>query len=120
MINGCKEAKEMFGKSSAKKFVLFVTGGAPNEAQKELDQVWEHNLSAEELQSIPHFYMQGGICYEKMSFTNRAIMKMMSKMLNKKKNMDSAEEGFAQAIRSSYDITSGEYAKPLIKCLLEE
>lgn len=120
MINGYKKAKEMFEKSSAKKFILFATGGTPNEATKEIDEVWNHNLSAEELESIPHFYMQGGICYEKMSFPDRAIMKMMSKVLSKKKNKDSAEEGFAQAIKSSYDISSKEYAEPLINYLLEE
>lgn len=109
----------MLEKSSAKRFILFATGGTPNEATKEIDEVWKNNLSAEELQSIPHFYMQGGICYEKMSLPNRTIMKMMSKVLDKKKNKDSVEEGFAQAIKSSYDITSGKYAKPLIKCLLE-
>lgn len=120
MINGYKKAKEMFEKSSAKQFVLFATGGTPNEATKEIDEVWNHNLSADELESISHFYMQGGICYEKMSFPDKTIMKMMSKVLSKKKNKDSAEEGFAQAIKRSYDISSKEYANPLIKYLLEE
>lgn len=119
MINGYKKAKEMFDKSTSKQFILFATGGTPNEAIEQIDEVWRNNLSAEELESIPHFYMQGGICYEKMSFSNRAIMKMMSKVLSKKKNKDSAEEGFAQAIKSSYDISSKEYAEPLIKYLLE-
>ena len=44
-------------------------------------------------------------------------MKMMSKILAKKKDKDSTEEGFAQAIKSSYDISSEEYAKPLIDYL---
>lgn len=120
IINGYKKAKKMFEKSSAKKLILFATGGTPNESTKEIDEIWKNNLSAEELQSIPHFYMQGGICYEKMSFSNRIIMKMMSKVLGKKKNKDSAEEEFAQRIKSSYDITAREYAEPLIKYLLEE
>ena len=119
MINGYKEAKAMFEKSSAKRFILFATGGTPNKATKEIDEVWKNNLSAEELQTIPHFYMQSGICYEKMSFWNRTLMKMMSNVLEKKKNKDSAEEGFAQSIKSSYDISSAEYAQPLIKCVLE-
>ena len=119
MINGYKKAKKMFEKSSAKRLILFATGGTPNEARKKIDEVWKNNLSAEELQSIPHFYMQGGICYEKMSFLNRTIMKMMSRVLDKKKNKDSTEEGFAQAIKSSYDIKAKEYAEPLIKYLLE-
>lgn len=119
MINGYKKAKEMFEKSSANRFILFATGGTPNESTKEIDEIWKNNLSEEELESIPHFYMQGGICYERMSFLNRTIMKMMSRVLDKKKNKDSAEEGFAQAIKSSYDIKAKEYAEPLIKYLLE-
>ena len=63
--------------------------------------------------------MQSGICYEKMSFANRTLMKMMSNVLSKKKNKDSVEEGFSQAIKNSYDISSKEYAAPLIKALLE-
>ena len=119
MVNGLKKAKEMFDKSSAKTFLVFATGGTPNEATKEIDEVWKNNLTAEEVESIPHFYMQSGICYEKMSLPNKALMKMMSNVLSKKKDKDSAEEGFAQAIKSSYDISSKEYAEPLIKYLRE-
>ena len=75
MINGYKKAKKMFEKSSAKRLILFATGGTPNEARKKIDEVWKNNLSA--------------------------------------------EEGFAQAIKSSYDIKAKEYAEPLIKYLLE-
>ncbi len=119
MVNGLKKAKEMFEKSSADRFIVFATGGTPNEATKEIETVWENNLTVEESESIPHFYMQSGICYEKMSFANKTILKMMSNVLSKKKNKDSVEEGFAQAISSSYDISSPQYAEPLIKYLLE-
>lgn len=118
MINGFKKAKEMFDESSAKKFIVFATGGTPNEATKEIEEVWKNNLTVEELASLPHFYMQSGICYEKMSFANKTLMKTMSNVLSKKKNKDNVEEGFAQAIKSSYDISSKEYAEPLIKFLL--
>ena len=119
MVNGLKKAKEMFEKSSAKKFMVFATGGTPNVATEEIDVVWKNNLTVEELVSISHFYMQSGICYEKLSFANRTLMKMMSNVLSKKKNKDSVEEGFSQAIKNSYDISSKEYAAPLIKALLE-
>lgn len=119
MVNGLKKAKEMFEKSSAKKFMVFATGGTPNVATEEIDVVWKNNLTVDELVSISHFYMQSGICYEKMSFANRVLMKMMSNVLSKKKNKDSVEEGFSQAIKNSYDISSKEYAAPLIKALLE-
>lgn len=119
MVNGLKKAKEMFEKSSAEKFMVFATGGTPNVATEEIDVVWKNNLTVDELVSISHFYMQSGICYEKMSFANRVLMKMMSNVLSKKKNKDSVEEGFSQAIKNSYDISSKEYAAPLIKALLE-
>lgn len=119
VINGFKKAKDLFDKSSAEKLIVFATGGTPNEVAKKTDVIWKKNLKEEELLSIPHFYMQSGICYEKMSFTNRTLMKMMSNVLSKKKNKDSLEEGFEQAIRSSYDILSKEYAEPLINLLLE-
>ena len=44
MINGYKKAKEMFEKSSANRFILFATGGTPNEATKEIEEVWKNNL----------------------------------------------------------------------------
>ena len=100
-------------------FIVFATGGTPNEAVKEINEVWKFNLS-EELVTIPHFYMQSGLCYEKMSFLNKTIMKMMSNVLSKKKNMDSTDDGFAQAIKNSYDISSKKYAEPLINLLLEK
>ena len=55
-----------------------------------------------------------------MSFANRTLMKMMSNVLSKKKDKDNIEEGFAQAIKSSYDISSKEYAEPLINYLLKD
>lgn len=119
MINGLKKAKEMFEKSSAKSFVVFATGGTPNEAKEKIDEIWKNQLSKEELVSVPHFYMQSGICYENMSLPDKALMKMAAAMLSKKKDKDSFEEGFEQAISSSYDISSKEYAQPLIDYLLE-
>lgn len=118
MIGGLTKAKEMFHKSSAKKFIIFATGGTPNAAKEAIDEIWKNNFSTDELVNIPHFYMQGGLCYEKMPIFDKALMKMMSTVLSKKKDKDESEEGFAQAIQSSYDISSVEYAKPLIEYLL--
>ena len=44
---------------------------------------------------------------------------MFSKMLANKKDLDSTEAAFAEAIKSSYDISSKEYAEPLINYILE-
>lgn len=118
MVNGLKKAREVFNKSRAKKFIIFATGGTPNAAAGEvLEEMWKNNLSQEELENIPHFYMQSGICYENMQLPDKLIMKMAAAMLDKKKDKDSYEEGFAQAIKGSYDISGREYAEPIIKYL---
>ena len=119
MINGYKKAKEEFSKSTAKKFVLFATGGTPNVDTAKIDEVWKMNLGDEQ-QSIPHFYMQAGLCYEKMSFVSRMIMKMMSGILSKNQNTDAPAEEVANTLKNSYDISSPEYVAPLIKYLSDE
>lgn len=120
MVNGLKQAKEMFGKSEAKKFVVFATGGTPNEAAGTvLDEMWKNNLLPEELDNIAHFYMQSGICYEKMKFTDKALMKMVSVVMSKKTDKDGYDEAMAQAIKGSYDISDKKYIEPLVKYLKE-
>ena len=118
-LNGLKKAKEMFAKSSAKKFVIFATGGTPCEATDKIDEVWKVNLSPEESESIPHFYMQGGICYEKMGWFDRMLMKVMTKALSKKQDKDSSEIAFEESLKSSYDISSEEYTNSLVQFLAE-
>ena len=119
MINGYKKAKEMFAQSTTEKFVLFATGGTPNEDTAKIDEVWKLNLGDEQ-QTIPHFYMQAGLCYEKMSFFNRLIMKMMSGILSKNQNTDAPADEVANTLKHSYDISSPEYAEPLVQYLQEE
>lgn len=120
LIDGYKNIREMFLKSTAEKFVLFVTGATPNEAEDVIDEVWKNNLSPDELNNIPHFYMQSGLCYEKMGFFDKTMMKMMSAMLKNKKDKTSDEKDFEQAIANSYDISSKKYVEPLIDCLRGE
>lgn len=117
MVDGMNKAKEMFEGSKAEKFAVFATGGTPNEAEEVIEEFWENNLSEDELESIPHFYMQGGICYEKMPLFEKMIMKMMAHVMKNKKNKDDADAEFAKRIQSSYDISSKEYAEPLIQYL---
>ena len=120
MINGFKKAKEMFAKSSVKKLVVFVTGATPNEVTEKVEEVWKINLTEEEKETIPHFYMQAGLCYEKMSLFNKLLMKMMANILSKQENKDDVTKAQEQSLKSSYDILDAKYAKPLIEYLLEK
>ena len=116
-INGLKKAKAMFEKSTAKDFVVFATGGTPNEAASEsVKEMWNVNLGSE-AEKIPHFYLQAGISYEKMSFPDKLLMKMFASMLAKKKDKTATEKGFEEYIISSYDISDRSFAEPLIEYL---
>ena len=118
MINGLKQAKELFAQSTAKEMVIFATGATPNEAGDDvIDTIWKNNLTADEFESTAHFYMQSGLNYETMKIPDKMIMKMLSFMLSKQKDKSEYDAGFEQAIKSSYDISSKEYAMPLIQYL---
>lgn len=116
-INGLIKAKAMFEKSTAKSFVVFAVGGTPNEAASEsVREMWSVNLGSE-AEKIPHYYLQAGICYEKMSFPDKLLMKMFASMLTKKKDKTDTEKGFEEYIKSSYDISDRSFAEPLIEYL---
>ena len=61
--------------------------------------------------------MPGGLCYERMSLTDRLMMKTMAKMMKKKKDKTPQELEMERAISSSYDISDKAYAEPLIDFL---
>lgn len=117
MIDGYKKIKKMFQESNACRFILFVTGATPNNAADVIKEFWEHNLTSDELSEIPHFYMQSGLCYEKMSFFDKLMMKAAAHMIKKKKDKDASDEAFLQAITTSYDCSSKAYIEPLVSLL---
>lgn len=116
-IDGYKKIKQMLQKNHVRHFVLFVTGATPHTEEKIISDFWAQNLSAEELRLTPHFYMPGGLCYEKMGLSDRLMIKAASSMLKNKKEKTAFEQSFEQAISGSYDISSREYIRPLISCL---
>lgn len=117
IIDGLNKMKKLFAGGSIKKLVVFATGATPKEAQDLIEKLWINNFSTEEAKNIPHFYLQSGLCYEKMGFVAHFIMKMVAKMMEKKKDKDSNEKGFSQAITNSYDISSDKYVEPLVNFL---
>ena len=90
-----------------KPLILFVTGAAP--AQTDF---WQANLSAEQLARIPHFYLPGGLCYEKMPLPDRAMMKLAAFFMGRRPD---ADPQFAAAIRRSYDLFDPAAVAPLAR-----
>lgn len=113
-IDGLEKIKKICNK----KLVVFATGGTPSKATDVINDIWKNNFN-EELEYIPHFYMQGGMCYEKMDFFDKLIMKLVSKMMDKKKNKTDNELGFSEKLNKSYDISNESFIEPLILYLNE-
>ena len=105
--------------NKGKTFIIFATGAMPAVAESEgtLKQIWEKNLSLQELNNIPHFYFQGGLCYEKMSFFDHFLMKGLRTMLKNKKDKTDADIETEKMISASFDISSKEYITPLLDYL---
>lgn len=115
IIEGLSKAKRLFG-GEKNRFIIFTTGAAPTDAPETEDilkKVWEQNMTAEERSRIPHFYMQAGLCYEKMPFIDKIMMKGLASMLKKKKGKDEKDAAMAKAIESSFDISDRKYITPL-------
>ena len=118
-VDGLKEAKRLFEKGGCKRLILFACGATPNSMEDMIAQVWEKNLTGEELKSILHFYMQGGLKYETMPFGDRLMMKFFAAAVRGKKNKSPYDEAMARAVGGSFDIASREYIKPLVACARE-
>lgn len=119
MVDGLKKARVMYAESKAEKLIVFCTGAAPCEAEDIINEFWANNLSAEELEQVPHFYMQSGLRYENMGFTDKTMMKIAAFMMSRQNDAEKTDvdKGFEQAISHSYDISDEKYALPLIECL---
>lgn len=113
-IDGYKKIRELHEKHKIKRLVLFVTGATPDTEKEQIEQFWKQNLTDKELRDIPHFYMPGGLCYEKMTLVDRWMMKGAAAMLKRKMDKTDADIAFEQAITRSYDISSETYAVPLL------
>ncbi len=91
------------------RLVVFAVGGVPGDVTDALEKIWAENFTEDERARIPHFYMQGGINYERMGFIDRTMMKTAAKVMSRRQ-----DKGFASMIQSSYDISSKEFIKPLV------
>lgn len=116
-IDGFNKFKKIM-KDTNKKFIVFAVGGTSSEAINTIEKIWNSSFSNYELQEIPHFYMQGGLDYEKMTTGDRFIMKSLAKMLAQKNGKDNEETGCEQAIQDSYDASSKESILPIISYVL--
>ena len=116
-VDGLKRALRLQRQSSAR-LVLFVTGAMPGDAAA-LNAFWRQNLTEEQLREIPHFYLQGGLCYERMGPVDRFLMRGFAAMLRGKKDKTPEDEATERAIAHSFDASDPAFLRPLAELLRE-
>lgn len=113
-VSSLDKMKQLLGKEKDKKLIVFVTGATALTEKKIIEQVWEKAFTEEERKHIPSFYFIGGLCYEKMGFFSKTMMKMFAKKVAKDQEKLGISQDAAISIASSFDHSSKEYIKPLI------
>lgn len=116
-INGLKKMKQMVQGLNRKQMVVFSTGATPAEFKDTVKQALDQNFTEEEKNSIPAYYFQSGLNYEKMSFKSKMMMKMFASMMAKKKDKTEEEQVMAEGLKSSSDMCRREWIDPLVSCV---
>ncbi|EFA23492.1 flavodoxin domain-containing protein [Bifidobacterium gallicum] len=92
-VDGLPKARELFAASKAKRFVIFATGATPCSQTRTVNGMWRNSLTPDELVHVPHFYMQAGICYEKLGLLDRMMLKLAASMLGRQEQRNPMEVG---------------------------
>ena len=95
------------------KLITFCVGASPVE-NPEIDEFLAKASSEEGLENVKVFYCPGGLAYDKMSVTSKAMMKMFVKMLNSKKDKTEYDLRQIKMVSSSYDISDKKYIAPIV------
>lgn len=98
-----------------KQLALFITGACEGNAEQIVD-FKKINLSPEEQQTIPLFYIRGGFNYQKLGFVNRTLMNAMKmRLLALKKKGTLPEDGhlLLEAYDQAVDFTDRNNVLPL-------
>ncbi len=117
MVDGLKKGKELFEESGAQRLIVFATGATPDTQTEMIDEAWKNNLTEEERNRIPHFYMESGLRYDNMPLGDKLMLKVFGAMVRRKKEKTEYEEAMAEALGTAYDHSSREKIKPLLNCV---
>ena len=118
-INGLSLIKNNFDGLKDKKLILFAVGATPPR-EKDLQKVWENNLTEEQRAVIHTFYCRGGFDYSKLSTGNKLLMNMMKKKLKSMKNPNEDALGMLEAFDKPVDFTDKQNIIPILELINKE
>ena len=98
-IAGLSFLKKNYAALKDKKVVVFSVGASPYD-EVAFKQAYDHNFQGE-IAGLPCFYMRGAWNTESLSFTDRALCKMLYKAVSKKD--PTTYEPWEKAIMEAYE-----------------
>lgn len=116
-IDGWGKAQKLLAaaQSGKARCAVFVTGASPAGELETIRQFWAQNLTDEQKRVLPHFYLQSGLCYEKMPLVDRLMMKGLAAMLRGKKDQTPQDAAMLRMISRSFDASDDAFALPVIE-----
>lgn len=118
-IQGIAWLKNRIPRLQGKRMAVFATGATPEDSP-EVEKAFAQNLTEEEQKAIPCFYLQSGLNYEKMDWKLRMMMKLFSKMMEKKKDKTEQEKMMAACLKTSFDVADKNNLEPLLHWIMEQ
>lgn len=118
-IQGIAWLKNRIPQLQGKRMAVFATGATPEDSP-EVEKAFAQNLTEEEQKAIPCFYLQSGLNYEKMDWKLRMMMKLFSKMMEKKKDKTEQEKMMAACLKTSFDVADKNNLEPLLHWIMEQ
>ena len=98
-----------------RKKIVFAVGAMPQAATEAVEQMFAQNFTPEQREELELFYLQGGLSYERMSWPERTVMRIMCAMLRRKKKRTPEDEGMLRMIEKSFDATDRAAIAPIVE-----
>lgn len=97
---------------TAKTKIILATGASPSDSP-DINQAIRNNFVSD-YDKYKIFYLPSGLCYEKMSFGDKCIMKVFGAMMKAKKDKTKYEQEMANMLGKSFDHSKKEYLESVI------
>ncbi|MDF2686196.1 MAG: hypothetical protein K0S55_1377 [Clostridia bacterium] len=115
-INGIKLITNNFDKLKDKKLIIFTLGATPVRPEI-FEEVKKSNLTEEQQKYIKFFMLRGGFDYNKLSFIDKILMKLLKAKIKSKKNPDADERGMLNSYTHPVDFTNEKNIKPIVDAI---
>ena len=113
-INGIRLIKTNYNLLSNKKLIVWATGANPGR-EDDIQKVWNHNFTEEQLKNIKTFYLRGGFDYKRLKVADKILMNILKIKLKLKKDITEDE----QRMLDAYDVAENNCNKENIKGLIK-